>query len=171
MKITKMFPLVAFFITLTVFAPTAHAWYNDTHAIMMSKVCKAFNCPLTYNDIFKWSNYPDTDLKDNQLHLCIWKECPAQIMYTSRLRKAGLTNDGNDKWKEIAIASHYYFDAKNVFHQVPQNGYNVLSCHREFESQTNEFVRKKQTNWTVEVCEVNVNDAQLAEFVLDFEEH
>lgn len=159
----------AFFAAFAIISPTAHAWYNDTHAVMTWKVCNDYNCPLPYKEVFKWSNYPDTDLKDNENHLCVYKDCPAKIQYDLRLLKAENSKTEKEKWQEIAIGSHYYFDSKNVMHQVPQNSKDIQTCHREFEAKVNDLIIEKKVNWTVEVCEVQITDFMLNDYVLEFE--
>ena len=160
--------LAGLLLTFAFLNSPAHAWWNDTHAEMMWKACSDFNCPLTYNQVFEWSNYPDDVLQDYEQHRCLWKDCPAMANTNARLLKAK-NYEGNARWQEIAIASHYFFDSKNTMHQVPSNTINIQACEKEFESKTNEKIIAKEKNWTVEACEVRVSDAELEQFIEEFE--
>ena len=169
-------------IALMIIGLPASAWWNDTHGALAEKVCRDFNCSCI-EDIAEWSNIPDALFKDmiNHHDYDTNKDCPESRYWrcptendfkASRKVQEFLDSaeqkEGCSAWKDIAIASHYFFDTKVFWHNVQDEDY--FECHKGFEQQVNEHFLNKDTDWTVCTCGICVSYDEFEPWVLEFEE-
>ncbi|NOQ55584.1 MAG: hypothetical protein GQ477_02130 [Nanohaloarchaea archaeon] len=93
--------------------------------------------------MMEWSNIPDTVFKDmiNHHDYDINKDCPESDFWTCPTKNdfkasrkvqeyldSARQKEGCSRWKDIAIASHYFFDTKVFWHNVQDEDY--FMCHK-----------------------------------------
>jgi len=75
--------------------------------------------------------------------------------------------EGCERWKYVGIASHYFFDAKCVWHQVTNEDY--YGCHKPFEDEVGEKVKRYGlSGWTVCKCGVCVSASNFRAWLEEF---
>ncbi len=173
----------AFLFLLVFLTPASYAWGSVTHAALAEKVCADFNCTCTA-EARQGANMPDNTFRDFVNHHCynassscpeskdgLWKcptkdSCPAYRKMDQWLLSASNAT-GCERWRDIAIASHYFLDTKVFWHNVQNDSYE--NCHQPFESMVNENFREGENGWTVHQCGVSVNSSEFEPWVQEFE--
>lgn len=172
------------FVFLFLIAAPANAWWNSTHSALAGKVCADFNCSCE-SEVAVGANIPDDVFKDFINHHCynmslecpesedgMWKcptrnHCPAYTKIDFWLEEAK-KSAGCERWKDVAIASHYFFDTKVFWHNVQDENY--FKCHEPFERKVNEKFLEGRKGWTVSQCGISVGYAEFEPWVREFEE-
>ncbi|GEM_PF-3220962 len=175
-QLDKGVVLLLFFILV---AP-AQAWDWDTHQWLAERVCEDLACPCL-DTIKEGSLVPDRDFKDFRNHhhydpkTCKpspYYKCPTRYddvaLDKTRywLERAG-DAEGCERWEYIGIASHYFFDSKDIWHQVQDEDY--YGCHKPFEDAVGEKFAAGETNWSVCRCGACVSYGDFLKWVGEFE--
>ncbi len=173
----------SFFLAMILAASGALAWQSETHAKLAEKVCMDFGCGCV-SEIREAANMPDRDFKDFINHHCYnisvgcdsskdWicpkkNHCPALEKMNSWLAES--RNDtGCRKWRDIGIASHYFFDSRVFWHKVQNEDYP--GCHEPFEGKVEKkFEAGDGSNWTIGQCRTEENYENMVRYVDEFEE-
>lgn len=177
--------LFAFLLLILFFLSSpSYAWGSITHAALAEKVCSDFNCTCVA-EAREGANVPDNTFKDFINHHCyntsascpksedgLWKcpaknNCPAYGKMSQWLF-AAKNATGCERWRNIAIASHYFFDTKVFWHSVQDENY--YACHEPFETKVNGKFREGTGGWTVYQCGISVNASEFGPWVQEFEE-
>lgn len=75
---------------------------------------------------------------------------------------------GCEHWRDIGIASHYFFDSKVFWHKVQNEDY--YKCHEPFEGAVEKkFEANDGSNWTIDVCGASENYSNMVGYVKEFE--
>lgn len=94
-------------------------------------------------------------------------DCPA-LEKMERWIAESKGKNGCEKWKDIGIASHYFFDSKVFWHKVQNEDY--YKCHEPFEGKVEKrFEGGDGGNWTIEACGAKENYTNMVGYVNDFE--
>lgn len=169
-----------YILILLLFASPAFAWGSITHEALAAQVCNDFNCGCL-NETIEGSTMPDKVFHDNVNHIYYNPEtcnhdseyyiCPieyndvALVKTNDYLEQARDISDC-DRWQMIGIASHYFFDSKNIFHQVREEGY----CHSSFEEKVDDSYNNNKTDWVVSTCGEAVTSLDMNVWVKEFED-
>ncbi|VVB59903.1 Uncharacterised protein [uncultured archaeon] len=185
------------FVVFLLIHQSASAWQWETHSTLAEKVCRDFNCSCI-SEIRDAAVIPDRDFKDNINHHCYnlsipckpskyyscpkKNSCPAIEKMEDWLSKSQNENGCNrssrscsklsdtscQKWKDIGIASHYFFDSKVFWHKVQGESYS--DCHEPFEAAVEKkFESGDGSNWTIEQCGAEENYSNMVGYVKEFE--
>ncbi|MBU4246679.1 MAG: hypothetical protein ABIF85_01975 [Nanoarchaeota archaeon] len=104
------------------------------------------------------SEYYDCPKKNN---------CPALEKMQFWLEKSEKAL-GCEQWKNVGIASHYYFDSRVFWHKTQGEDYN--KCHEPFEGKVEKkFDANDGSDWTITACDAQENYANMVSYVNDFE--
>ncbi len=171
------------FAVLLLIHQGASAWQWETHSTLAEKVCRDFDCGCVA-EIRNAAIIPDRDFRDNINHHCynVSESCNSSKDYTCpkknhcpALQKmeswinAAQNKQGCEKWKNIGIASHYFFDSKVFWHKVQNEDYK--ECHEPFEGAVEKkFEANDGSNWTIEACGAEENYRNIVEYVKEFED-
>jgi len=167
-------------LVLVFLSAEALAWDWDAHRYLAEEICRHYSCGC-YAEIKDGSVIPDRDFQDFSYHSCYdpesctpssyyscptWKSCPAMDKAKEWMEKAAKA-EGCERWKYVGIASHYFFDAKCVWHQVTNEDY--YGCHKPFEDEVGEKVKRYGlSGWTVCKCSVCVSASNFRAWLEEF---
>ncbi len=166
--------------------------------MLAEKVCRDFDCGCI-EEIRDAAVIPDRDFKDNINHHCYnlsvfcepseYYTCPkknscpalekmnywltesekAQGCEKSSRECSKLSETSCQKWRDIGIASHYYFDSRVFWHKVQNEEY--YKCHEPFEGKVEKkFEANDGSSWTIDACGAQENYANMVSYVNDFEQ-
>lgn len=174
----------AFFalLGLILFSSGAFAWQWETHSTLAEKVCRDFDCGCI-PEIRDAAVIPDRDFKDFINHHCynISINCTSSKYYDCPKKNScpalekmqfwlseSQSKTGCERWKDIGIASHYYFDSRVFWHKTQGEDYN--KCHEPFEGKVEKkFDANDGNNWTIESCGASENYGNMVQYVGEFE--
>ncbi len=158
-----------------------YAWDGDGHETLAKWVCNDFaDCKKCMANITYGSTYPDHVLKDTANHhfynptTCVPSSnytCPTKyddiaLRKTDEWLVKSTQDIGCDKWFDIAVASHYFFDSKVIWHQVKNE---TSYCHSDFEEKVGVKLKSGATNWTVCKCGQCIGYDSFPVFAEEFE--
>jgi len=165
---------------LLIAAPDLFAWGGVTHRYIARKVCERFECQCP-KEVELGSTAPDREFKDTVNHHCYDMEWPCDEDASTyscpvkqgcpALKKSGEWLDkarsqtGCERWRSIAIASHYYSDGEVIWHKVQKE---TGECHSDFESAVDNKVKGKQKDWSVTVCGETVTKTDIDRIIDGF---
>lgn len=162
---------------------SANAWQSETHAKLAEKVCRDFDCGCI-PEVREGANVPDRGFRDFINHHCYdisvpcvsskYYSCPKKN-HCPAIEKMDLwlaesrNKNGCERWKDIGIAAHYFFDSKVFWHKVQDESYN--KCHEPFEAKAEKkFESGDGSNWTIKQCGAEENYTNMIRYVNEFEE-
>lgn len=188
-------PLMIVLILLIM--PAASAWQWETHSTLAEKVCRDFDCGCI-TEIREGAITPDKEFNDFINHHCYnisescvsskYYDCPKKNncpaldkmqFWLDESKKASgcekssrecskLSDTSCQKWKDIGIASHYYFDSRVFWHKTQGEDYN--KCHEPFEGAVEKkFEANDGSNWTIDTCGTSENYSNMVRYVSEFE--
>ncbi|MCK4967811.1 MAG: hypothetical protein KAS12_02035, partial [Candidatus Aenigmarchaeota archaeon] len=170
------------FILMFLLPTPTYAWWNNTHGALAEKVCMDFNCSCV-SSMTEWANIPDAVFKDmiNHHDYNLSDSCPKSSEWVCPTKndfkaskkmneylKSASMKTGCDRWKDIGIASHYFFDTKVFWHTVQKENY--FKCHKAFEEKINNRFVSGDVDWTECTCGVCVSYDEFEPWVYEFEE-
>ena len=173
-----LFPAIICLLLLS--APISSAWDWDAHQWLAEKLCSDYNCGCSI-EIKNGSIAPDKVFRDTVNHhlydpsTCVPSQnytCPTKYDAVA-LEKADYwlgkakSDTGCDRWYDIGVASHYFFDTKVIWHQIQNEDYD--KCHAPFETAVGDKFKKNSTNWTVCKCDACVSYNDFPGWVSEFE--
>lgn len=175
--------LFIIFILFLLFASSGYAWGWDTHKYLADVICSDLNCGC-YQEIEDGSIYPDKTLNDvAAAHHCynpsvctpsVYYDCPTiescpAITEMQKWFESSQYDAGCRKWFDMGVASHYFFDALDPWHQVQNENYDL--CHAPMETQVDEKIKSGVANWNVSVCGITVYSFDFDTYVKEFENY
>jgi hypothetical protein len=172
-------------VNLLLLIALATAWDWDTHQALITRVFSDIN--LTNANTTQGcleaakagSIAPDKDFHDTANHhdynaaTCVpsqYYTCPMKL----ETKAIGMANEwlakpatGCDAWYNVGVASHYWFDAHSIWHQVQEEDYD--KCHKPFEDKVGEEFKAGAHNWDVKQCNETVTEADFGRWIGEFE--
>ncbi len=174
--------VISALLAIVLIISPASAWQWETHSKLAEKVCRDFGCECI-SEIREGAIAPDKEFKDNINHHCYNLLSPCEpSKYYSCPKKNGcpalekmnlwIAESRNKadcaRWRDIGIASHYFFDSKVFWHKVQDEDYT--KCHELFEGKVEKkFDENDGSNWIIEACGAEENYTDMMQYVSDFE--
>lgn len=160
------------------FVTTVAAWDWDAHRWLAGRVCLEYACGACLEDIKEGAVAPDRDFKDFTKHLyyntsltcppgewtCPTSDNPIALEKTAEWLERAKNDSGCERYYDIGVASHYFFDSKNFFHRVQKEDYE--GCHAPLETRVGDKIGKGA--FTVTQCNVTVTDADFVPWLAEF---
>lgn len=119
-------------VALLLLLSVAVAWDGDTHRAIGGELCGALQCGQCSNELLNGSTAPDLIFHDNTKHHCYYSawecaegnwscpvanDCPAMALAEEWVAKSRNAT-GCEKYYDIGVAAHYFFDSKVFWHRV-----------------------------------------------------
>lgn len=158
------------------------AWQWETHSALAEKACRDFDCGCI-SEIRDAAIVPDRDFRDNIRHHCYnlsvpcvssgYYDCPKKndcpaLEYMEKWLVQSQNKSGCERWRDIGIASHYFFDSKVFWHKT--QGEDYYKCHEPFEGKVEKkFETLEGSAWVIEACGAKENYPNMNQYVADFE--
>jgi hypothetical protein len=165
-------------VILLLLAPVVvQAWNWDTHRWVATQLCGRMGCGNCSEYFTNGSIAPDKDFRDTANHHAYntsWScpsgnwTCPAKNDFVAFTKAEEWLNKsrnatGCEKYYDIGVASHYWFDAHVFWHKVQNEDYD--HCHAPFETSVGD---KIGTTFSVEKCGVTVTSADFDVWLNEF---
>ena len=165
-------------LMLIILVSPVFAWGGVTHEYLAFRVCNDFNCEC-YNETMNGSTMPDKLFFDNSNHVnynpgtcrksdfytCPTEFNPASLNRTADYLQQAKIQNGCQQWETIGIASNYFFDSKEIFHQVYDGG----TCQSRFEENVDNAILANQQDWVEIACGESVTSLDMEVWIDEFE--